>query len=98
MKKDNPQSKSVTAHRKVAICDLKGKQSPGHHSKYPPFAFTEHGVLMLASVLNSERAIKINIQIIRVFEYIKQIEMARQQKLSQKKRKPVGFRLAENKK
>jgi hypothetical protein len=32
-----------------------------------PFAFTEHGLLMLASVLNSERAIQINIQIVRIF-------------------------------
>jgi len=32
-----------------------------------PNAFTEHGVLMLSSVLNSSRAIKVNIQIIRIF-------------------------------
>lgn len=32
-----------------------------------PFAFTEHGAVMLASVLNSERAIEMNIQIVRVF-------------------------------
>ena len=33
----------------------------GQHSKYAPFAFTEHGVLMLSSVLNSERALQVNI-------------------------------------
>jgi hypothetical protein len=33
----------------------------GQHSKYLPFAFTEHGVLMLSSVLNSERAVQVNI-------------------------------------
>ncbi|WKZ66304.1 MAG: ORF6N domain-containing protein [Flavobacteriales bacterium] len=33
----------------------------------PPFAFSEHGVLMLSSVLNSERAIAVNIRIVRVF-------------------------------
>lgn len=32
-----------------------------------PYAFTEHGVTMLASVLRSERAIEINIQIVRAF-------------------------------
>lgn len=32
-----------------------------------PFAFTEHGVLMLSSVLNSERAIQVNIQIMRIY-------------------------------
>ena len=38
-----------------------------------PFAFTEHGVLMLSSVLNSDRAIKVNIQIIRVFTKMRQL-------------------------
>ena len=33
----------------------------------PPFVFTEQGVAMLSSVLNSDRAISVNIQIIRVF-------------------------------
>jgi hypothetical protein len=35
--------------------------------RFAPFAFTEYGLLMLASVLNSERAIQINIQIVRIF-------------------------------
>ena len=35
--------------------------------RYLPFAFTEHGVAMLSSILNSERAIKVNISIIRTF-------------------------------
>jgi hypothetical protein len=38
-----------------------------------PFAFTEHGVLMLSSVLNSERAIKVNIQIMRIYTRIRQM-------------------------
>ena len=33
----------------------------------PPLAFTDYGVLMLSSVLKSDRAIKVNIQIIRIF-------------------------------
>lgn len=33
----------------------------------PPYAFTEHGVLMLSSVLNSPRAIQVNIQVMRIF-------------------------------
>ena len=37
-----------------------------------PFAFTEHGVLMLSSVLNSPKAIQVNIQIMRIFTRIKQ--------------------------
>ena len=35
--------------------------------KYRPFAFTEHGILMLSSILNSQRAIQINIQIMVTF-------------------------------
>jgi hypothetical protein len=36
-----------------------------------PYAFTEHGVLMLSSVLNSDLAIKVNIQIVRVYSKIR---------------------------
>ncbi len=39
----------------------------GQHSKYLPYAFTEHGILMLSSVLNSKRAIQVNIAIMRAF-------------------------------
>jgi phage regulator Rha-like protein len=35
--------------------------------------FTEHGVLMLASVLNSERAVQINIQIVRIFIRLREL-------------------------
>jgi hypothetical protein len=49
------------------------KGTRGAHSKYPPFAFTEHGVLMLSSVLNSERATKVNIQIMRVYVRIREM-------------------------
>lgn len=38
-----------------------------------PYAFTENGVSMLSSVLNSERAIKVNIQIMRVFTRIRNL-------------------------
>lgn len=33
----------------------------------PPYAFTEHGVLMLSSVLNNPKAIQVNIQLVRIF-------------------------------
>jgi hypothetical protein len=45
----------------------------GQHIKYRPYAFTEHGILMLSSVLNSERAIKVNIEIMRAFVSLRQI-------------------------
>jgi len=42
-------------------------------SRYAPMAFTEQGVAMLSSVLNSERAIEVNIRIIRVFTRLRQM-------------------------
>jgi hypothetical protein len=41
--------------------------------RYSPYCFTEQGVAMLSSVLNSERAIRINIQIIRLFTRLRKI-------------------------
>ncbi|MEJ7778119.1 MAG: ORF6N domain-containing protein [Daejeonella sp.] len=41
--------------------------------RYPPNAFTEHGVLMLSSVLNSKQAIQVNIQVMRIFTRIRQM-------------------------
>ena len=42
------------------------------NTKATPFAFTEHGVTMLASVLRSEKAIKMNIAIVRAFVALRQ--------------------------
>ena len=39
----------------------------GKYMKYPPYAFTEQGVAMLSSVLRSERAIEVNVAIMRAF-------------------------------
>jgi hypothetical protein len=39
----------------------------------PPYAFTEQGVAMLSSVLNSDRAIKVNIEIMRAFVRLRQL-------------------------
>lgn len=43
--------------------------------RYMPFAFTEQGIAMLSSVLNSEKAIAINISIIRAFVTIRQFSL-----------------------
>ena len=93
----------------------------------PPYVFTEQGVAMLSSVLNSDRAIMVNIQIMRVFtklralleshteiirkldsiekkdieqdekillifEYLKQLEQAKQEETILKERKRIGFK------
>jgi hypothetical protein len=93
----------------------------------PPYVFTEQGVAMLSSVLNSDRAILVNIQIMRVFtkmralleshkeilrkleslekkdieqedkillifEYLKQLEQAKQEETQLRERKRIGFK------
>jgi hypothetical protein len=93
----------------------------------PPYVFTEQGVAMLSSVLNSDRAILVNIQIMRVFtklralleshaeilrkldsiekkdieqddkillifEYLKQLEQAKQEEIFFKERERIGFK------
>lgn len=50
-----------------------GSLKRGQHAKYLPYVFTEHGTLMLSSVLNSERAIQVNIAIMRVFVKLREI-------------------------
>jgi hypothetical protein len=45
----------------------------GQHLKYMPYAFTEHGILMLSSVLKSPRAEKVNMLIIDTFVKIREL-------------------------
>jgi hypothetical protein len=49
------------------------KTGRGQHRKYLPYAFTEQGVAMLSSVLNSDRAIEVNIQIMRTFVKLREM-------------------------
>lgn len=49
------------------------KTGRGQHSKYLPYAFTEHGVAMLSSVLKSPTAVQVNIAIVRAFVAMRQI-------------------------
>lgn len=50
-----------------------GTSSQWGGRRYPPYAFTEQGVAMLSSVLNSQRAIRVNIEIMRAFVQLRQI-------------------------
>ena len=45
----------------------------GEHIKYRPYAFSEHGILVLSSVINSERTIQVNIAIMRTFVKLRAI-------------------------
>jgi len=54
----------------VANCDHLINLKFSHHL---PNVFTEHGAVMLASVLNSERAIKVNLKIVRIFIKMREV-------------------------
>ena len=52
------------------------KTGRGRHRKYLPYAFTEQGVAMLSSVLRSDRAVHVNIEIMRAFVRLRQMLFA----------------------
>jgi phage regulator Rha-like protein len=62
--------------------------------RYSPFCFTEHGVIMLASVINSDRAININVQIVRIFTKMR--EMLASHKETLHKLVKIEHKLAEH--
>jgi len=69
---------------------LKNRQGRGQHIKYLPFAFTEQGVSMLSSVLKSDKAVNVNISIMRAFVYIRQYALSHKElteKLSELEKK-----------
>ena len=62
-------------------------------TRYAPMAFTEQGVAMLSSVLNSDRAIKVNIQIVRIFTRMRQMLLTHKDlllKMDELERKVAG--------
>lgn len=68
MSSDEYKALKDSIRSQIASLEIDGR---GRFPKYPPFAFTELGVAMLSSVLNSERAIKINRGIMRAFVAIR---------------------------
>ena len=54
----------------ITVCDKLPETVK--HNPVPPFAFTEQGIAMLSSILNSEKAIQVNIAIMRAFVYVRQ--------------------------
>jgi len=65
-------SQFATLNDQLGVSKTAGSMR-GKHIKYLPYAFTEQGVAMLSSVLNSERAIQVNIAIMRAFVRLKAI-------------------------
>jgi ORF6N domain len=60
-----------------------GKPGRGRYSKYLPMAFTEHGAIMAATLLNSPRATEISVHVVRAFVQWRSL-LATNRELSQK--------------
>lgn len=63
----------TSAELKIWISQFVTSNSEKMGLRKPPLAFTELGVAMLSSVLNSETAIEVNIQIIRIFHRMREL-------------------------
>ncbi len=63
----------LTIEENESIRSQIGTLKKGRHSKYSPFAFTEHGILMLSSALNSNKAIKMSVHIIETFVQLRKL-------------------------
>jgi phage regulator Rha-like protein len=81
----------LTAEESASLRCQSGTSSSEHGGRrYLPYAFTEHGALMLANVLNNERAAQTSVQIVRAFVRLRQMlasnsELARKLDLLEKK-------------
>jgi hypothetical protein len=68
----------LTKQEKSRLIDEYAQYASLKFSPALPNVFTEHGAVMLASVLNTERAIEVNIQIVRIFTKIRKVLSAHQ--------------------
>jgi hypothetical protein len=81
-------------------CQTGTSSGHGGRRRSRPYAFTEHGVVMLSSVLNSPRAVAVNIEVVRVFVRLRQVLAANADlahRLDELERK-VGARFGEHEK
>jgi phage regulator Rha-like protein len=49
------------------------KSGRGQHRKYLPFAFTEHGAIMAASILSTVRAVEVSVHVVRAFVQLREV-------------------------
>ena len=49
------------------------KPGRGRHRKYRPWAFTEYGVIMAATILNSPRAVEMSLYVVRAFVHLREL-------------------------
>ena len=71
---DSLRSQSVTLNAdQESLRSQSATLKRGQHRKYLPYAFTEQGVAMLSSVLRSQRAVEVNIAIMRTFVQLRRL-------------------------
>ena len=63
----------LTAAEVAGLDTAASAHGRGVRRRSRPATFTEHGVVMLSSVLNSSRAVAVNIQVVRVFVRLRQV-------------------------
>jgi len=66
---------TATEHESLR-CQIGTSKEGRGGRRYLPYVFTEHGVLMLSSVLNSKKAIEVNIEIMRIFVKIRHLALS----------------------
>jgi hypothetical protein len=59
------------------------KPGRGRHRKYLPYAFTEHGAIMAATILNSSRAVEMSVHVVRAFVQLRDL-LASNRQLAEK--------------
>ncbi len=64
---------ALDSSRSQSVTLKKGESRRGRNIKYAPFAFTEHGAVMLASILNSLTAVEASILVVRAFVKMRSI-------------------------
>ena len=62
----------VTADGRAALRSQIVTLKRGQHAKYPPYAFTEHGAIMAANVLNSPEAVAMSVYVVRAFVQLRE--------------------------
>ncbi len=80
---DADEAQSLRLQFATLETDRSGKPGRGRYSKYLPLAFTEHGAIMAATLLNSARATEISVHVVRAFVQWRSM-LAANRELSQK--------------
>jgi phage regulator Rha-like protein len=77
------ETREVEGLRSQNVTLKPGTSKRGHHRKYATYAFTEHGAVMLATILRSQTAIEASIQVVRAFVSLRSI-LSEQRELAKK--------------